>query len=79
MTIVKIIILWFDRLEDTIVDYFVELASKQPQYNMSYNFYDNEVCMQQLKIKLDSSTIETDKAILNIASTSFPMITFASN
>lgn len=55
------------------------MASKQPQYNMSYNFYDNEVCMQQLKIKLDSSTIETDKAILNIASTSFPMITFASN
>ncbi|KAL5672594.1 hypothetical protein ACJX0J_016900, partial [Zea mays] len=40
---------------DTIVDYFVELASKQPQYNMSYNFYDNEYNMVLPNIPMFSS------------------------
>jgi hypothetical protein len=40
-----------------------ETTSKQPQYGMSYNFYDNQgLYAAANKTKLASLTIETDKA-----------------
>ena len=58
----------FDKLEGKTLNFVDasadELASKQPQYGMPYNFYDNQSMYRAAnKAKLASSATETNKVI----------------
>jgi hypothetical protein len=82
MTTVNMFMARMDRLEGKTTDYVDayanESTSKQPQYGMPYNFYDNQSLYAAAnKAKLTSLATETDKANLGGASTSMSVVTFA--
>jgi len=82
MTDVNMLMACMDRLEGKTIDYVdtyaKESASKQPQYGMPYNFYDNRSLYAAAnKAKLASLATKTNKANLGGVSTSMSVATFA--
>ena len=82
MTAVNMIMSCFDKLEGKTANYVDLLAetstSKQPQYGMPYNYYENQgLYAAANKSKLASSALETNKANLGGVSTSTSVVTFA--
>jgi hypothetical protein len=84
MTAVNMIMSRFDRLEGKTTDY-VDLSakdstSKQPEFDMPYNYYDNQGFYAAAnKAKLTSSVPETDKTNLAGVGMSLQLVTVGQN
>jgi hypothetical protein len=77
---INMIMACFDMLEGKRTDYVylsVEELAKQPQYDMPYNYYENQgLYAVDNKAKLASSTFEINRVNLCGASTYMPMTTY---